>query len=360
MRRSPARTVAAFAVASLVLGFLTAPAAAESPALRATATVLAEYDDNVRKVVNDREADFLARVFLDARLGLGLSDNNRVAASYALGAKKFLELDDEDTLINQLGIRLTNTSLGATYLGGEAIGKLRNVRDGQEDYNKLIGRAFVGHHFAPDVTGEIFAGYSRFDFRTYDFYDYWTQSVGAQTVKRFSRDIHLGLHYTLEDKHYPFFAYESFRSSTGDVFLREGDDLRQDTLHEVGFFLTSPRFILVTFGYDFQINDSNSYGDIYYNHRLRLTLSRSLTDDLNAHVFAIANFRDSYQEVLIPHSFSVEEDDENFNQAIAKLNYRIAEHLWLEARYGRFWSLYSVRQFNYTKNTYALGLTAGF
>ncbi|MCZ7582150.1 MAG: hypothetical protein M5R36_01785 [Deltaproteobacteria bacterium] len=337
------------------------PAAGQSPKrFQSLATVLAEYDDNVYKTVSDEESDFLARLYFDARLAYAVTPRNRLDAAYTLGAKKFAEKTDEDTLINQLALRYSNTGITNTYLGGETTLKFRNIRDEEEDYNKLIARAFAGRYFAKGVSGEIFGAYTRFDFRTYDFYDYWTQSFGAEVKKAFSHAASMGFHYIFEDKHFPFRAYENLPTAEGEVFLRETSELRNDTAHEVGFFVAASSFVLVNFGYDLLMNDSNSYGDVYYNHRFRLAVSKAITDRLNAHLFAIANFRDSFQKVLIPHSFSVEEDDENFNQLVAKTAYRITGRFWLEARYSRFWSQYSVRDFNYTKNTYALGLSTSF
>ncbi|MCB1152274.1 hypothetical protein KDL45_01400 [bacterium] len=335
---------------------------AEGVAVRSTnhAALRAEYDDNVKKLVRDPDADFLARVFFDTNWDIFLNPTNVFTAAYTLGAKKYAEIDDEDTLINQLMLRYYNADIGNTYLGGDANFKLRNVRDEQEDYNKLILRAFAGHDFNAGVNAEANASYTRFDFATSDFYDYWTQGFGVQLRKTFSHRLATGASYAMEDKNYPVLAFEQIPGADGQLFLQRKDELRQDLLTELGMFVTSNYYLLVNFAYTLQINNSNSYGDTYYNHRLRLGLSKALTDDLNVHLFAVANFRDSYEEVLIPHSYSVEEDDENNNQLIAKLNRRITGDWWFELRYARYWSTYSNRQFNFTKNIYSVGVSTSF
>ncbi|MCC6160068.1 MAG: hypothetical protein IT350_18600 [Deltaproteobacteria bacterium] len=324
------------------------------------AALHAEYDDNVYKTTDDVEGDLLARVFFDSKLDLHPNRANLVTLDYTLGAKKFADLIDQDTLINQVMMQYENTTISNTYIGGDATLKLRNIRDGEEDYNKVILNSFAGHYFARGVSGQVNASYTRFDFRNYDYYDYWTQAYGIELNKSISHALGFGVHYLIEDKNYPFFAFENVVSDRDSVFLDETDELRQDTLHEVGFKFSSFYFVLVNFAYDFQVNDSNSYGDSYYHHRLRLMVSKSLTPTTNLHLFAVANFRDSDEQVLIPHSYSVEEDDENYNQLVAKLNRKVGERIWLEARYARFWSQYSVSQFNFSKNVYSLGASFNF
>jgi hypothetical protein len=324
------------------------------------AVILAEYDDNVYKVVNDIAGDFLARIFFDSKLTLPTKYDGNVTMGYTLGAKVFAQETAQDTLINQFLLRAVNRSWATSYLGGDGRVKFRNIRDGDEDYNKLNLNAFAGHYFAQGVSGEAQVGYTRFDFKTYDFYDYWMQHFGFQVKKAFSRDFRFGVYYTFEDKHFPFNAYENVATTGGNVFLKETGERRNDTLQEIGVFFTGTRYVLCNFRYSLQINNSNSYGDGYYNHRLRLTLSKSLTEKTNAHLLAIANFRDSYEEVLIPRSFSIEEDDENYNQVLVKLNRQLSDNVWLETRYGRLWSQYSVRRFKFNKNTYSLGLSINF
>lgn len=324
------------------------------------AVILGEYDDNVYKIVDQVEGDFLARAFFDTRLTLPAGDSNTLLLAYTLGAKKFVELVDQDTLINQLLLRFVNREKENTYFGGDGRFKLRKIRDGDEDYNKTILNAFAGHYFAPGVSGRINMGYTRFDFRAYDYYDYWTQAFGLAVKKAYSHALGLGLHYTYEDIHYPIFAYENAATAGGDVFLKRRDELRHDVLQEVGFFFSSNRYLLSDLRYTLQVNNSNSYGDTYYNHRVRLTLSKALTDNTNLHFYALTNFRDSYQEVLIPRSFSIEEDDENTNRVMIKINRSLSDNLWLEGRYGRMWSQYSVRRFKFQKNTYSLGLSSSF
>lgn len=324
------------------------------------ASVLAEYDDNVYKTVNNVDGDFLARVFFDSRLDLLASPSNTMTFDYTLGAKKFAGLDDQDTLINQILAQWVNRGIKDTFLGGAATVKLRNVRDGEEDYNKVILNGFIGRYFTQGVTGRFDAAYTRFDFKNYDFYDYWTQSFGLEIKKSVSHALSFGTRYVIEDKHYPFAAFENVAADDGSVFLVENDELRVDTLHDVGVFMNSFYYVLIAFSYDLQINDSNSYGDSYYHHRLRLGLSRAVAQGTNVHLFAVANFRDSYQEVLIPHSYSIEEDDENYNQIVAKLSQRLTDRWWVELRYARFWSQYSVREFNFTKNVYSVGVSCTF
>lgn len=328
--------------------------------LKNRATLSFEYDDNVYKSNRDEEGDFLGRLYYDFRLNYFPTVNNQLSCNYQGGVKKYIETIDQDTLVNQIKLGYTNFSIDKSYLGTESTLKIRNIRSAQEDYNKFIGDLFAGHEFGKGINGEIRGGYTRFDFKSYNYYDYWLQRYGFNLQKSFTAKYLFAVQYFLQDKHFPFYAYTNVGSETGDVFLGETDEKRRDTLHEPALMFRFSGWLLLDFSYLLQINQSNSYGDSYYNHRFTLGMSKAVMKNTHLHLLAIAQFRDSSEEVLIPHSYSIEEDDENYNSVRAKVSQRITDYLFAEVGYSRYWTTYSSRDLNFVKNLYSIGLAVNF
>jgi len=325
-----------------------------------------EVDDNVYKANKDLTMDYLGRLFYDFGLNWVPSTHHLLHTDYQLGGKMYADENTEDTIINQLLLGYTNYSIPTTYLGLQGSGKLRNVRDAEEDYFKFIGEAFVGKRFFNTFNAEIRASYIQFDFRSFDYYDYWTQAYGTQLRYDYQRSFSLGSGYRFERKVYPFNALTNVGPESGNILLMEGDERRVDNLHEINVFGRYQSFLfekvpfLINIAYVMQINDSNSYGDSYYNHRFLFGWSQDLMTDTNLHLLGIFQVRDSSEKVLIPHSYSIEEDDENYNQVQVRLTHGLTDYLRVQASYSRYWSHYDYEDLNFIKNLYAIGLAVSF
>ena len=155
----------------------------------------------------------------------------------------------------------------------------------------------------------------------------------------------------MSDKYVYFFGPEG---TEGFLFL--SSKKRIDNLHELTMRVQYNRWLVAKVSYTFQINDSNSYGDSYYNHRLMVALSKGIFQRTNLHLLGIFQFRDSSDPVLNPHSYDVEEDDENLNSVTFKISQGILDWLALELKYSRYWYEYSSWRFDFQKNLYSLGI----
>ncbi|MDP8224867.1 MAG: hypothetical protein P9L99_16020 [Candidatus Lernaella stagnicola] len=332
--------------------------------LKNRASLSAEYDDNVYKANRDLTADFLGRLFYDFGLNWRITPNNIWLTNYQLGGKLYAQETEEDTIINQLQLGYTNYSIRTVQMGVQGSAKLRNIRSAEEDYLKFIGRAFVGKRFIDSIYAGIHAQYSEFDFRGSDYYDYWTQLYGAEFRYDFKRTFSVGAGYNYERKTYPFNALRNIGEE--NILLVERDDKRKDNLNEVrasvryqtAFFERLP--FMTTLTYTYQNNASNSYGDAYDNHRVTVGLSQYVLEDTSVHFVGTFQFRDSKEKVLIPHSYSIEEDDENYNQIQARLTHSFTEYFSLYGSYQRFWSNFDHDRLSFVRNLYALGITFRF
>lgn len=350
----------------LFLVWLAAPpwARAGEVELSNRAAISLEYDDNVYKTNRDRTLDELGRLFYDFGLHWAITPANLLLTNYQVGGKLYFHESDESAVINQLQLGYTNSSLPTVQMGVLGSVKLRNVADAQEDYLKWTGRAFAGKTFLQSLYTGVHAEYSEFDYRGSTWYDYWTQLYGAEARYDYERVFSVGLGYDYEIKTYPYKALKDIGAS--DIVLVEENDLRVDHLHEFSlsgryqktFFETLP--FLANLTYTYQVNDSNSYGDSYNNHRVMLGLSQYIFQDTSVHFLGVFQFRNSAEKVLIPHSYSIEEDDENYNQIELRLTHGFNDYLSLFAGYHRYWSDSSFADLSFTKNLYALGLTVDF
>lgn len=324
------------------------------------ATLSFEYDDNVYKSQKNVEDDGLARLYYDLKLNFYPNVENILLVNYQGGAKKYFQIEEQDTLVNLFRLGYTNRSLENSFLGTDASFKMRNIRSGEEDFNKLIAELYAGHEFEKGIVAQIRGGYTLFDFQTYDYYDYWLHRYGLIVQKSFGTSFNFAVHFFFQEKHFPFNAYNNLESKTDDVFLSLSNRKRRDILFEPALFIQFYKWLLFDFSYTMQINQSNSYGDSYYNHRLSVGLSKTIFKNTNLHLFGVAQFRDSNEKVLIPHSYSIEEDDENYNTVAAKLSHRFTDYVSLEVGYSRYWTAYSTRDINFVKNLYSVGVAFNF
>ncbi len=324
----------------------------------------AEYDDNVFKANRDLTADFLGRLFYDFDLDWYFTPNNLWLTNYQLGGKLYAQERDEDTIINRLQLGYMNFSIPTVKLGLTGTVKLRNIRNGEEDYLKFIGRAFAGKRFMDSIYAELHAEYNEFDFRGSEYYDYWTQLYGLDCRYDYKRTFSFGFGYDYERKVHPFNALRNIGEN--DVVLVARDENRVDNLHEVrtslryqtAFWEQLPFF--ATVAYTFQRNKSNSYGDSYDNHRVTVGLSQYVLQDTSLLFLGTFQLRDSTEKVLIPHSYSIEEDDENYNQFQVRLSHTFTDYFSLYGNYQRFWNYFEHDRLSFIRNLYAVGANFRF
>lgn len=330
------------------------------------ASVFFGYDDNVYNANRDLKADWLGRLFYDFGLKWKIDPKNTLTTSYRLGGKAYIAETDEDTIINQLSLDYTTASIPYLLFGVNGTAKLRNIRDAEEDYLLWDGRTFVGHWFSDKESihrfyTEAHAAYREFDFRGTEYYDYWTQLYGADVRYHYLRDFSCGLGYDFQEKTYPYDAYENIGAA--DVVLVEVNKRRVDKLHEIkasSTYMTSFSEALslrVLGDYVYQYNGSNSYGDSYNNHRVGLNLGLSIYEKSQLIFSGIYQTRQGTEKVLIPHSYDIEEDNENYNQLAVRFNQEITEYFSMSLNYHRYWSQNENERLNFVKNVYLLGLT---
>jgi len=322
--------------------------------------VSSDYEDNVYEAVENEKGDEVGRLFYDFELHWPITTNNLWDTDYQLGLKKYLHYDDLDAMINQIALGYTYKGLESYYFKGDSTFKLRNTRNGLQDYNKLILGTTVGKEFQEQVTLEARAEYTRFDFKDYNYFDYWQRKGGVSLDKVFAKYLSSEISYFLTEKHFTFNAYRNAGFTSYGPILEESNHLRRDTIHEVTANMNISYWLLAKFEYTFGINESNSYGDTYYTHRFIIAASKEIFKDTDIHLLGVFQFHSSSQALLIPHSNAIEEEDENYNQATARLTHAFKDWVSLEAGYSRYWSLYSAQKFNFAKNVYSIGVSFKF
>jgi hypothetical protein len=340
-------------------------AAASDMDIQNRVSVALENDDNVYLTHTGVRADELGRLFYDFDLNWRITPNNLWQTDYQLGAKVYFHQTSQDAIINQLQLGYMNFSIPTVQFGVQATGKLRLIDSALEDYLKFIGRGFVGDRFLDAFYVGVHAEYSQFYFRAYRDYDYWTQRYGADARYDHQRDFSAGVVYDFERKTFPYDAFRNIGGAANPVLVQgirpRADDLNEVTAqfrYQTTFAETLP--FLGTFSYTYQDYRSNSFGDSYDNHRFTLGLSQYIVHELSVHFLGVYQIIEAGQKTLIPQSFTIEEEDENYNQVEARINYGFTENLSVYAGYHRYWSAFPNPQFSFVKNVYGVGFAASF
>lgn len=339
----------------LLIGVASAALADEKWKIQNNASLLLEFDSNVYKSFDDPESDFLGRLFYNFQFHVNPNKNHQISANYQLGAKKFIKIEEQDTLINLLRFGYNYYGIPHSILGASVQGKLRNLKNGEEDYSKLDGLTYFQRWFSHGLRLRVNAETSWFDYRKFNYFDYWLQRYGFDVSKTFESPFTIGLRYQFENKMFPINAFSNI-GSRHNVLLKESSRRRVDNLHEMSLDFEWTRWLLARLTYSFQINSSNSYSHSYYNHKLILTLSKSIINPLSIHLLGIFQYRDSFDPTLIPTTLQIEESDENLNQLTLKLSYRAIEWLTIDAKYSRFWNLLTDQSDNFEKNLISVGV----
>ena len=320
----------------------------------------ADYDDNVFNAADHPEDDFLLRLFYSLDLDYPANKANLLYFRYRLGAKKYLNLISEDALINLGQFGYEYRGFTRQSVGAEVEAKLRNTRSTNDDYYKLIATGHWSYNFPMNFLLRLQGVYSQFDYRRYHYFDYWSQQYSLDLRKYFGYEFSAGFDYALQNKQYPTKAYTNIGSKNTGQILALSTRNRVDNEHDLTALAEYSGWLLAKFSYTFQINDSNSYGESYYNHRLVLALSKGIFKRTNVHLLGILQFAKSRDRVLLPHVFQIEEEDEDLSSVAFKVSQGILDWLSIEAQYSRYWDQLGYGRPVFQKDLYSLGVSMKF
>ncbi len=311
-----------------------------------------EYDTNVYKTLDTTglEDDFLVRIFASLAIDYKLTTKDSLFFTYQAGAKKFIDIDDKDTLMNSLKLGYRGIFLDKNIVVVEGNVKTKDERGSdpalKEDYFLTWGAFRWGRNIRDFADALFDVQYSYFDFDANNNFDYVRGRYGVTFDKRFLRFYtgNLGYH----------FSHQDFR----ETLIGFGD--RSDTKHE---FLTAfeiDRFILSRFSYVFEDSNSNISGLSFTNHRFSLQVSRNFPWDTTLvaqGTFQIKSYpRSEFVDEEGQRFLLTEAEEENFNSIIVKASKKISEDLFLEFKFSRFSNELSDKEDSFRRYLYNLSV----
>lgn len=312
----------------------------------------AERDDNVdRRAGGDTRADFLTRYFanLDAQIR---SPDTRVLLTLSQGGKLFANERDADTLLTQLGLGVRRWLVGPLELGLNADLKDRSENTSRQDY--LRGGTSAALALAMSgVVVEAQAGWRYFVYKPNPNANSRGPSASASLTTALPANLSATANYTWLTRGFnvPIFIQDPL----GLLVL--GSDKRQDKFHTGSLQLRWRGFALVSAGYTFSANRSNSYGQNLNRH----TLGAKLTTPLPLGLLLSMNGqlqRTRYEDPIeLDANFSVDED--NRNTLTLSLSRALGDAWDAELRYSLYTQEFGVGD-DYSRQTMMLAIGYSF
>ena len=311
-----------------------------------------EYDSNVYKTLDTvgLKDDFLFRFFLNFNSNYNLNKYDSIIFTYQGGAKKFIDSDDKDTLLNSLKLGYRGIFFDKNLVAVEGNIKTKDERGSNAELKEDYFLTWVEMRFGRTIHDFLDASadfqYTYFDFDANDNFDYQRGRYGFTLDKKFSR------FYTADVGYH--FSNQNFR----ETLIGFGD--RVDTKHE---FLTSfeaDLLVLSRFSYIFEDSNSNISGLSFTNHRFSLQISRLFPWYITIvaqGTFQIKSYPasefvdDEGQRYLLTES-----EDENFNSIILKISKKLYEDLFLEFKFSRFSNEFSDKEDPFRRYLYNLSV----
>nr|WP_199741984.1 hypothetical protein [Corallococcus sp. CA047B] len=290
----------------------------------------------------------LALSVLGTAEGRGTGERSQVVGRYELGARKYLDYANEDTLV-QAGALEGSLALGTEW-GVGAEGHAKDRRGGSRAYSDLGTSLFA--EYAPDVrlALRVRLGARRFVYRPDHTADFGGMEVGVLGRYRLDRRHSLSVFGEWGSRRYGPLA----RPFPGYV---QAPDRRQDGALVAGAGYTYRGPVKLSLTYAFQEVSSNSFGETALRHRL--TGSAGVRLPWNVTLLAqgslgLSRYPDGI--FLSPEIILVEED-EGQNSLSLKLARPVSPRVDVELSWG-IWSTRLPRNaLSYTRQVFGLGFT---
>lgn len=340
-----------------VLILCSATAGAVEFAGRARATAGTGLDTNPRRDFVSSDAGTPADLVLQgvANLsGVMEGERGRLSASYDVGARKFIRLYTEDTVIQSLSID------GVLWLGrafGVGVsGRARDRRGANREYTDL--QAELSLQFTPDpqLDFRIWATAHRFIFWSGFQASFWAPEGGLTARYRFNKRHSLTIGGNVSVR-----TFNSNRNPPPDEDPPPPPEVRKDN-----FFLVSGAYwyrgpVVFSLGYGFFDSSSNSLGWSLSQHRVTAVFGAPLFWRLMVMLEINARFNVYPGGLYIdPVILTLDESGENLSSGVLKLSRPFGDHFELEARYGFYYGRLPKNDFVYLRHVATLQLGVHF
>ncbi|RKI04372.1 hypothetical protein [Corallococcus sp. AB038B] len=290
----------------------------------------------------------LAMSVLGVAEGRGTGERAQVVGRYELGARKYLDYDNEDTLV-QAGALEGSLALGTEW-GVGAEGHAKDRRGGSRAYSDLGTSLFA--EYAPDVrlALRVRLGTRRFVYRPDHTADFGGPEVGVLGRYRLNPRHTLSVFGEWGSRRYGPFA----RPFPG---INSAPVRRQDGALVAGAGYTYRGPVKLSLSYAFQEVSSNSFGETALRHRLVGSAGVRLpwrTTLLAQGTLGLARYPDGI--FLSPEIILVEED-EGQNSLSLKLARPVSARVDVEVSWGLWSTRLPRNDLRYTRQVFGVGFT---
>ncbi len=232
-----------------------------------------EYDDNVLESLQQPLQSPSLKLAYDAK-GRAKLPYVTVQMGYHGGCQFYLQVEDENKLINELHTELTVRMSKRLQLGCQGWARLKLFLNRENDYAWTGWRAFAQTSMLGEVILKVGFSEELFDYARTDFYSYYSPGLFFQAHRR------LAQHITLSPQlHYASMKYKRHAFDKGDdkysyrsMPHHQEDEVLTSAWHLEGSWPT----VILNLSYRYEMNTSNSYGYSYHRHVIMLSFIKQL------------------------------------------------------------------------------------
>ncbi|WP_223642554.1 hypothetical protein [Corallococcus sp. EGB] len=318
--------------------------------LRGTGRLL--VDSNAPRDFSDRltpgPGSDLALSVLGVAEGKGTGERAQVVGRYELGARKYVEYESEDTLV-QAGALEGSLALGTEW-GVGAEGHAKDRRGGSRAYSDLGASLFA--EYAPDVrlALRLRAGARRFVYRPDPTADFGGPELGVLGRYRLTPRHTLSVFGEWGSRRYgplarPFPGHTTSPGRRQDGALVAG----------AGWAYRGP--VKLSLSYAFQEVSSNSFGETAMRHRLTASAGVRLPWRLTLLAQGTLGFSRYPDGIYLSPEIILVDEDEGQNSLSLKLARPVSARVDLELSWGLWSTRLPRNDLHYTRQVFGVGFT---
>jgi len=341
-------------------------------ALKASLSSL--YDSNVHRAYRiDNEnktmytdkvsGDVAARMILQGLASFRTSTSLRGNLAYTVGFKKFARFTDEDVLVNKLeaGVWANLGTRSVMGLYGSFKDKDQRGREevssrlpGARDYRRG-GAGIRATTFAGPLRFNIGAGYSFLDHKPREFTPYSNQSytISFESIYLLAKgEFRIKAGYYFSRLFYKGMAYTEKGNTISEMSVH-----RKDSLHVLEASTAWHGPLLIEVGYRFWLNQSNSAGETFQAHSVRLTLSADLFANVGARLICNLKLKKLVDGFYLSGVLPLAEEDENQNSVLAVLDTDLSDDISVELGFAYYGNELSKGGYSFSRSLAFLSMT---
>lgn len=287
--------------------------------------------------------------------GLYRFDRFQLVGAYDLGARKFLQISTEDTLVQAASLDFA-AALSDTF-GAGLEGRIKDRRGGSRSYSDLVGGPFV--EYVPDARLNLrlrLMGH-RFHYPEALDYSFGAPELGLTARYRFDRRHSVLAFFDGGQRTYLGRARAHPLNVVDEVVA---PPRRVDSAFFVGTSYSYRGPFAFTAAYSFADQTSNSFGEAQQRHRVGVTFGYRLPFRIIALAQASVQLARYPDGVFLSPEIILVEDDENLNSLTLKLSRALSSRFDVEVRYGLYAITLSRNDLNYLRQIGSVGVTARF